>query len=88
MTDDTAAPEAVNDPLSLALSVLAPEERQRFGDALDALTDAYDARRHEGMPSAPPAAAARRLAEHYRSLGDPIWAAWSATAAVAENSEG
>ncbi|MEB8341795.1 hypothetical protein [Streptomyces endophyticus] len=75
MTDATP-----DDPLTLALVVLEPDDRARFSAELDMLTQACEARRAAGLSVADPADAARALATHHRASGDLTWVAWSATA--------
>lgn len=77
MTDD----QIHDDPLGLALSVLDPEQRARFGEITTALVEAADAAAETpGWTVRPPADALRVLAAHYRAQGDPVWPALSAAA--------
>ncbi|MFD9909410.1 hypothetical protein [Streptomyces sp. NPDC059063] len=83
MADDTTPPE--RDPLTLALSVLSADERARFREGVTALVQAVDAATvTPGFVPRDPANAVRELARHYRSVSDPVWMAWSATAARAD----
>lgn len=78
--DDATNPEAENenDPLTLALAVLGADDRRRFGEDIEALIQAVDARAEAGMSSATATVAARHVAEAKRAANDPTWAAWSA----------
>lgn len=81
MTDD----QAHDDPFGIALSVLTPEDRRRFGKIAEALVEAADAAAETpGWTLRRPADAWRALAACYRAQGDALWAAFSAAAARAD----
>lgn len=81
--------QAHDDPFGVALSVLTPGERHRFGEIASALVEAVDAAAvAPGWTLRRPAESWQLLAVHYRAQGDAIWAACSAAAARAdENGE-
>ncbi|MFE0133802.1 hypothetical protein ACFWY6_19880 [Streptomyces sp. NPDC059037] len=81
MTDD----QTHGDPFGLALSVLSPEERHRFGEITAALVEAADAAAQSSRWTVRhPSDSWRMLAEHFRAQHDPIWPALSAAAARAD----
>ncbi|GAA1925502.1 hypothetical protein GCM10009837_58560 [Streptomyces durmitorensis] len=74
-----------DDAFGVALSVLTPEERHRFGEITDALVEAADAAAvAPGWTVRRPADAWHALAVHYRAQRDPLWPAFSAAAARAD----